>query len=128
MNSVNTVVISGFLTRDPELRYTPKGTPVCSFAIALNRTFKTDAGEDREETAFVDCEQFGPSGEAFSKHFKKGRPTLIEGRLRMESWEDKTTHKQRTRLKVLCERWHFMQPKQPTTETTAAPPSDAVGG
>jgi single-strand DNA-binding protein len=111
MNSVNNVVISGFLTRDPELRFTPKGTPVCSFAIALNRTFKTDAGEEREETAFVDCEHFGPGGQAFAEHFKKGQPTLIEGRLRMEQWEDKNTHKQRTRLKVLCERWHFVQPK-----------------
>jgi single-strand DNA-binding protein len=127
MNSINTVIASGFLTRNPELRYTPKGTPVCVFAIALNRTFKNDAGESKEETAFIDVEQFGPSAEVFTKHFAKGKPVLIEGRLRMESWEDKTTHKNRTRLKLLCERWHFLAPKTTDANPTPADSSPPEG-
>lgn len=111
MINANIVIIAGYLTRTPQLRYTPKGTAVADAGIALNRSFKNAEGETKEETTFLDLECYGKLGEAFSQHFTKGRPVLIEGRLRQVKWTDKATGKERSHVKILVEQWHFVTTK-----------------
>jgi len=127
MNNINLVVLHGYLTRNPELRYTPRGTPVATTGIALNNAFKNQAGELKEETTFVDLETYGPHGQRQAELFKKGMPILIEGRLRQDSWTDKATGQKRSRLKVIVLAWHFTSPKSanpdaPTDAPTAPEP------
>ena len=81
MANLNKVFLMGNLTRDPELRYTPSGSPVCEFGLATNRVYKTSAGEQREEACFVDIVMWGQRGVVISEYFTKGRPIFIEGRL-----------------------------------------------
>src|SRR6218665_1054432 len=87
MPSLNKVLLMGNLTRDPELRVTPKGTPICQFSLAINRQFKMETGESREEVIFVDIEAWGKQGETIAKYLSKGRPLYVEGRLRPDQWE-----------------------------------------
>jgi len=108
MASFNKVILAGNLTRDPELRYTPKGTAVAKIGIAVNRTWKTETGENKEEVTFVDVEAWGRQGEVISQYLKKGRPVLIEGRLKLDSWEDKNTHQKVSKLKVVLESFSFL--------------------
>ena len=108
MASFNKVVLVGNLTRDPEIRATPKGTSVCSFSLALNRRYKTESGEDKEEVTFVDIEAYGKQAELIGKYVTKGRPLLVEGRLKLDSWNDKTNGEKRSRLKVVTENFQFM--------------------
>src|SRR6059036_2839554 len=103
MASLNKVMLMGNLTRDPEVRYTPKGTAVAEIGLAVNRTFTAENGEKREETTFVDVTLWGRQAEVAAEYLKKGRPVFIEGRLQMDSWEDKTTGQKRTKLKVVAE-------------------------
>jgi len=107
MASLNKVFLIGNLTRDPELRMTPKGTAICSFGLAVNRQFRDDAGGTREETTFVDIEAWGKTGELISKYLSKGSPAMIEGRLRFDSWESKTGEK-RNKLKVVVDNVQFL--------------------
>ena len=93
MASFNKVILAGNLTRDPELRYTPKGTAVARIGLAVNRNWKSETGENKEEVTFVDVDAFGRTAETIGQYLKKGRPILIEGRLRHETWEDKQTDK-----------------------------------
>lgn len=108
MASFNKVILAGNLTRDPELRYTPKGTAVAKIGIAVNRTWKSETGETKEEVTFVDVEAWGRQGEVISQYLKKGRPVLIEGRLKLDSWEDKNTHQKVSKLKVVLESFSFL--------------------
>ena len=108
MPSLNKVLLMGNLTRDPELRVTPKGTPICQFSLAINRTFKMESGETREEVTYIDIEAWGKSGENISKYVTKGRPLFVEGRLRLDQWEDKTTKEKRSRMKVVLENFQFL--------------------
>jgi len=108
MASLNKVMLIGNLTRDPELRVTPKGTAICTFSIAVNRKFKDDSGGEREEVTYVDIEAWGKSGENISKYVTKGRPLFVEGRLRLDQWEDKTTKEKRSRMKVVLENFQFL--------------------
>ena len=108
MPSLNKVMLMGNLTRDPELRVTPKGTPVCQFAIAINRQFKMESGESREEVIYVDIEAWGKQGETIAKYCTKGRPLFVEGRLRLDQWEDKNTKEKRSRMKVVLEGFQFL--------------------
>ena len=96
----------GNLTRDPESRATPKGTAVCSFSLAMNRRYKTESGEDRDETTFVDVEAYGKQAELISKYVTKGRPLMVEGRLKLDTWEK--NGEKRSRLKVVTENFQFM--------------------
>lgn len=107
MASLNKVFLIGNLTRDPELRMTPKGTAICSFGLAVNRQFRDEAGGTREETTFVDLEAWGKTGELVSKYLSKGSPAMVEGRLRFDSWESKTGEK-RSKLKVVVENVQFL--------------------
>lgn len=103
MANLNKVLLMGNLTRDPEVRYTPKGTAVAELGLAVNRQYTAENGEKREETTFVDVTLWGRQAEVAGEYLKKGRPVFIEGRLQMDSWEDKTTGQKRTKLKVVAE-------------------------
>ena len=107
MSSFNRVILMGNLTRDPEIRQTQSGTSICRFAIAVNRSFSSPDGSMRDETCFVDIDSFGRTAENISKYFSRGKPILVEGRLRQDSWEDKQGQK-RTKLVVVLERFEFV--------------------
>jgi single-strand DNA-binding protein len=108
MPSLNKVMLMGNLTRDPELRVTPKGTSICQFSLAINRQFKMESGESREEVTYVDVEAWGKQGETVAKYCTKGRPLYVEGRLRLDQWEDKNTKEKRSRMKVVLEGFQFL--------------------
>ncbi len=108
MAYLNKVFLIGNLTRDPELRVTPKGTAVCQFGLAVNRQYKDESGATRDETAFIDIEAWGKQGELVSKYLQKGSLAFIEGRLRFDSWEDKTSGQKRNKLKVVLENVQFL--------------------
>ena len=108
MPALNKVLLMGNLTRDPELRVTPKGTPICQFSLAINRQFKMESGETREEVIYVDIEAWGKQGETIAKYVTKGRPLFVEGRLRLDQWEDKNTKEKRSRMKVVLENFQFL--------------------
>ena len=103
MASFNKVILLGNLTRDPEVRYTPKGSAVCDLGIAVNRVYTTDSGEKREEVTFVEVVLWARLAEIAGEYLKKGRPVFIEGRLQMDSWDDKQTGQKRSRLRVVGE-------------------------
>ena len=106
MSDTNTVVLTGNLTRDPELRYTPKGVAVASLGLASNRKYRQ--GDDiKDEACFIDVTAFGSTAEAVAKYLDKGRKVLIEGRLRFNSWETEGGQR-RTKLDVIAERVNFL--------------------
>jgi len=108
MANFNKVIIAGNLTRDPELRYTPKGTAVARITLAVNRTYSTESGEKKEEVTFVDVDVWGRQAEVIGQYMKKGRPLLVEGRLKLDSWEDKNTKQKQSKLKVVLESFSFI--------------------
>lgn len=108
MASINKVLLLGNLTRDPEVRQFQGGQSVCKFGLATNRRFKSQSGEMKEETTFVDITVWGNRGEALAKYLHKGDPVFIEGRLVLEEWQDKTTGQKRTKLSVTAEDWQFV--------------------
>jgi single-strand DNA-binding protein len=103
MASFNKVILLGNLTRDPELKYTPKGTAVAQIGLAVNRVYSNEQGEKVEEVTFVDVDLFGRTAEIANEYLRKGRPVLIEGRLKLDSWDDKQTGQKRSRLKIIGE-------------------------
>lgn len=103
MASFNKVILLGNLTRDPEVRYTPKGSAVCDLGLAVNRQYSLENGEKREEVTFVDVVLWARLAEIAGEYLKKGRPVFIEGRLQMDSWDDKQTGQKRTKLRVVGE-------------------------
>ncbi len=107
MASLNKVLLIGNLTRDPELRFTPKGTAVADIGLAMSRTYKTQDGQDREEVCFVTVEVWGRQAETAGQYLSKGSPVFIEGELKFESWTNKEGKKQST-LKVRAERVQFL--------------------
>ena len=108
MASFNKVILLGNLTRDPELRYTPKGQAVAKLGLAVNRRYTTEAGEAREEVTFVDIEAWGKQAEVIAQYCKKGRPLFIEGRLKLDQWDDKNTGKKMSRLGVVLDTFQFL--------------------
>jgi len=108
MASFNKVILAGNLTRDPELRYTPKGTAVARLGLACNRKWKSETGEMKEEVTFVDVDAFGKTAETIGQYLKKGRPILIEGRLRYDTWEDKQSGQKKSKLSVVLENFQFL--------------------
>jgi single-strand DNA-binding protein len=147
MASFNRVVLLGNLTRDPELRYTPKGTAVARLTLAVNRNYTTESGEKKEEVSFVDVDAWGRQAEVIGQYMKKGRPLLVEGRLKQDTWEDKNTHQKQSKLKVVLEGFTFVDsnrdagggpseaprpraastPAGPATPAPPAAPADAGG-
>src|SRR3982751_43061 len=108
MASFNKVILVGNLTRDPELRYTPKGTAIAKIGLAVNRVWTNEAGEKKEEVTFVDVDVFGRTAENVGQYMRKGRPILIEGRLRLDQWDDKQTGQKRSKLGVVAETVQFL--------------------
>ena len=130
MASVNKVILIGNLTRDPELRYTPKGTAVAEIGLACNRRYKVD-NDLREEVTYVDITFWGAQAETVSKYLENGRSVYVEGRLKLDTWEDKETGKRRHKLGVIGEQFQFLDggnrsasgsPEgSPTSRTSASP-------
>jgi single-strand DNA-binding protein len=134
MANFNKVILAGNLTRDPEMRYTPKGTAVAKIGLAINRTWKTETGETKEEVTFVDVDAFGRTAEVIAQYLKKGRPILIEGRLRYDTWDDKQTGQKRSKLGVVLDNFQFMDsgradagaaPEAPRARPAATPAAAA---
>ena len=115
MPNLNKVMLMGNLTRDPEIKYTPKGTAIANFGIAINRTYTPEGGEKREEVTFIDLEAFGRTAEVIGEYFKKGRPIFIEGRLKLDQWDDKTTGKKQSKLRVVVESFEFLSSREGAT-------------
>ena len=129
MASFNKVILAGNLTRDPELRYTPKGTAVARLGLACNRKWKSESGEMKEEVTFVDVDAFGKTAETIGQYLKKGRPILIEGRLRYDTWEDKQSGQKKSKLSVVLENFQFLDSGGGRGEGAAeAPRPRAVAG
>ena len=134
MASFNKVILAGNLTRDPELRYTPKGTAVARITLAVNRTYGTESGEKKEEVSFVDVDVWGRQAEVIAQYMKKGRPLLVEGRLKQDTWEDKNTKQKQSKLKVVLEGFSFIDsnrgegggstPPAPRPTAASAPASE----
>lgn len=103
MANLNKVILVGNLTRDPDARRTNSGTSLCKLGLAVNRRFRTQGGEQREETVFVDIDVWGRSADFCRDYLKRGASVFVEGRLRMDSWEDKATGQQRSKLLVVAE-------------------------
>lgn len=112
MASLNKVMLIGNVTRDPEIKYTPKGSAVADLGLAINRSYTNQGGEKVEETTFVDVELWGRLAEIAGEYAKKGRPIFIEGRLRIDSWEDKQSGQKRSRLKVVGEGLQLLGTRQ----------------
>ncbi len=108
MANYNKVILMGNLTRDPELRYTPKGTAVARLGLAVNRVWRTETGEQKEEVTFVDIDAFGRQAETIAQYMKKGRPIFLEGRLRYDTWEDKQSGQKKSKLNVVLESFQFV--------------------
>ncbi|WP_411828025.1 single-stranded DNA-binding protein [Luteolibacter sp. AS25] len=108
MANLNKVMIMGNLTRDPELRHTPKGTAVADLGVAVNRRVQDGGGGWKDETTFVDVTVWGSTAENANKYLSKGRGVFIEGRLQMDVWDDKNTGEKRSKLKVVAETLQFL--------------------
>ena len=132
--------IGTLIVRDPEIRYTPKGTAVTELGMAVNRVYSTDSGEKREEVLFVDVTLWGRTAEIAGEYLKKGRPVLIEGRLQLDTWDDKQSGQKRSKLKVVADGLQLIGGRPPgatggpaeSSESrpakTAPPPKPAAGG
>ncbi len=124
MASLNKVLLIGNLTRDPEVRYTPKGAAVCDCSIAVNRKWRDESGNQHEEVTFVDIVVWGKQAESVGQYLKKGSSACFEGRLQMESWEDKQTGQKRSKLKVVAEGVQFLSsPNREGGQQQSAAPS-----
>jgi single-strand DNA-binding protein len=108
MAGYNKVILIGNLTRDPELRYTPQGVAIAKIGLAVNRTWKNEAGESKEEVTFVDVDAFRRQAETLAQYLKKGSPLMVEGRLKLDQWDDKQTGQKRSRLGVVLEGFQFL--------------------
>ena len=131
MASYNKVILMGNLTRDPELKQTPSNQSVAQIGLAVNRKFKGRDGDMKEETTFVDCEAWGRTAETMSKYLAKGRPVFVEGRLKLDQWQDKDGNN-RSKLKVVIDTFQFVdsrggqsgQSQQPAAATANITPQD----
>jgi single-strand DNA-binding protein len=125
MASFNKVILIGNLTRDPELKFLPKGTGVCNISMAVNRRWKTEAGEEREDVYFADCKAFGRQAETLSQYVKKGHPLMIEGRLTREEWDDKKSGEKKFATRIMIESFQFLKSREegaaPAPRREAAP-------
>ena len=129
MANLNRVLLIGNLTRDPDLRYTPKGTAVTEIALAINRIYSGDDGERKEETTFVDVTLWARLAENAGQYLKKGRPVFIEGRLQLDTWDDKQTGQKRSKMRVVAENMQLLGSRQegdPTSSGPAAPRRSAA--
>lgn len=108
MPNYNKVILMGNLTRDPEVRYTSSGTAIAKLGIAVNRYWRNQEGQQQEEATFVDVDAFGKQAETIGQYLKKGRPIMVEGRLKLDQWDDKQTGQKRSKLGVTLENFQFL--------------------
>ena len=118
MASFNKVILMGNLTRDPELRVTNTGLSICKLSLAVNRTYTTKEGDSKDETTFVDIDAFGRQAETLSKYLQKGRPIMVEGRLKLDQWETNEGQK-RSKLGVILENFQFIGGRDSASSTGA---------
>ena len=141
--NLNKVLLMGNLTRDPELRYTTNGSAVTDLGIAVNRSYTTKEGERREEVTFVDVTVWNRTAENCAQYLKKGRPVLIEGFLKLDTWDDKTSGEKRSKLKVEADNVQFLgsgrdepggnapssrDDESPAPRRSSAPPANGTSG
>ncbi len=119
MPSLNRVLLIGNLTRDPELRYTPKGTAVADLGLAVNRVVSSEEGERREDTTFIDVVVWSRLAEIAQQYLKKGRSVFIEGRLQLDTWDDKQTGQKRSKLRVIAENLQMLGSRPDGAEPSA---------
>lgn len=108
MRGFSKAIIAGNVTRDPEMRTTPSGSQVCSFAIAVNRSYKDSSGAQQDQVSYLDCVAWGKSAEIISQYIKKGSQLLVSGRLEQRSWEDKNSGQRRSRTEIVVEDFSFI--------------------
>ncbi len=108
MRGFSKAIITGNLTRDPEVRNTPSGATVCSFTVAVNRTYRDGSGNQQESVSFIDCSAWGKLGETIAQYGKKGSGVLVSGRLDQHSWDDKTSGQKRSRVEIVAEDFNFI--------------------
>ncbi len=132
MANYNKVILMGNLTRDPELKRTSNDMAVTQISIAVNRQYKDKNGEQVKETTYVDCEAWGRTAEVMAQYLSKGKPVFVEGRLKLDQWQDKDGNN-RSKLKMVIEKFEFIDskgnqtPAPPTaTAVTTAPPPDDI--
>ena len=126
MANLNRVLLIGNLTRDPELRYTPKGTAVTEIGLAVNRIYSGEDGEKKEETTFVDVTLWARQAEIAGQYLKKGRPVFIEGRLQLDTWDDKQTGQKRSRLRVVAENLQLLGSRQDSEGSSSSSPAGSA--
>ena len=129
--SYNKVILSGNLTRDPELRYTGSGTAICKLGLAVNEKFKTQTGELKEKAVFVDVTVWAKKAEVCNNYLKKGSKVLVDGKLELETWTDKESGANRSKHSINANEVVFMDSKPksefggddlpPRQETVSAP-------
>jgi single-strand DNA-binding protein len=130
MASFNKVILIGNLTRDVELKHLPKGTAVCNLSLAVNRRWKNEAGEEKEDVYFAECKAFGKQAETLAQYVKKGHPLMVEGRLTREEWDDKKTGDKRSTTRIMIETFQFLKGRDegdapaPRAQAPAAPKPD----
>ena len=135
MASFNKVILAGNLTRDPQLSYLPSNTPVCEMGLAVNRKYRLQSGEMKEEVNFIDLRAYGKPAETLNQYMTKGKPLLVEGRLKYDAWEGKDGQK-KSRLYVIVETFQFLGTgggggaarggERPAPATASAPRGQAV--
>lgn len=123
MPSFNRVILMGHLTRDPETRTTPNGATICKIGLASNRKWKDASGEMREEVLFIDCDAFAHTANAIQKYTHKGDAILVEGRLRLDQWDDKTTGQARSKISVTIENVQFLGERSDVRQASNATPT-----
>lgn len=124
-NDINRVCLVGRLTRDPELKFTPINTPIASFSIANNKSWKAQNGEKKENCSFFNCIAWGKTGEIIAQYFKKGQRIIIEGRLQQRSWNDKDGNR-RSVVEVVVENFQFLDAPSSSKESGTAPQEQTV--
>ncbi|MBQ3352697.1 single-stranded DNA-binding protein [Candidatus Saccharibacteria bacterium] len=108
MKGFSKAIICGNITRDPELRTTANGNKVCTFSVAVNRTYKDASGNNQDSVSFIECSAWGKAAEIISQYMKKGSGILVSGRLNQRSWDDKETGKKRSAVEIVVEEFSFM--------------------
>ena len=126
MRGFSKAIITGNLTRDPELRTTPNGASVCGFSVAVNRVYRDANGVQKEDVSFIDCTAWGKLGEMINQYAKKGSGVLVSGRLDQRSWEDKNTGQKRSRTEIVVEDFNFTGSAPTSNDTSSFGAADAV--
>lgn len=128
MPNYNKVILMGNLTRDPEVRYTSSGTAIAKLGMAINRHWRNQDGQQQEETTFVDVDAFGRQAETIGQYLKKGRPIMVEGRLKLDQWEDKQTGQKRSKMGVTLENFQFLDSRGEGGGNAGGGAAPAAGG